>query len=317
VLDSGEDYDAILMDVQMPVMDGFEATTKIRQRWPADRLPIIAMTAHAYEAERQRCFEVGMNDHVPKPIDPVVLISTLDHWLKPRPSTTNVPPAPLAPTLAEVPDGELPLSLPPFDLQAALTRTNGKRPLLRKLIVNFGDTFAAAIPTLRSEIAAKSLDDARRLAHTLKGAAATLEIGAVAEAAAQTEDALAAGNLKDIEQLLDRLERAIRPALVASAALKTASAPTATTAAASGDYTASMPKITELRELLRRRSLRARKAFDLLEQALGMTPEATGLHPVKAALGRLDYDEALILLDRITAQNEMPGARTHPAEIML
>jgi two-component system, sensor histidine kinase and response regulator len=75
--------------------------------------------------------------------------------------------------------------------------------------------------------------------------------------------------------------------------------------------------IMELRELLRRRSLRARKTFDLLEQMLGMTPEATGLHSVKAALGRLDYAEALIMLDKITMRNERPSVRTHLAEIVL
>jgi two-component system sensor histidine kinase/response regulator len=318
VLDSGERYDAILMDVQMPEMDGLEATARIRQQWPADRLPIIAMTAHAYEAERQRCFDVGMNDHIAKPIDPILLIRTLDCWLKPRPVATDVRPAPLAPALVRLSVGELPDNLPPFDLDAALMRTNGKRSLLRKLIVNFGDTFSAVIPTLRSQIAAASLDDARRLAHTLKGAAGTLEIRAVAEAAGQTEDALAAGNLTEIDRLIDLLEQAILPALAASAALKGTSMPVAVVAAAVPDYTASMPMIMEFRELLRRRSLRARKTFDILEQTLGTTPEATGLQSVKAALGRLDYDEALTMLDKITVPNEIPSLRaTHSAEINL
>ena len=69
------------MDVQMPEMDGLEATRVIRRNWPVERLPIIAMTAHAYEEERQRCLAAGMNDHVAKPVDPAVLIRTLERWL--------------------------------------------------------------------------------------------------------------------------------------------------------------------------------------------------------------------------------------------
>ena len=94
VLNSGKRYDAILMDVQMPEMDGLEATVRIREGCPDDRLPIIAMTAHAYEADRQRCLDAGMNDHVSKPIDPALLIRTLDRWLKPRPAAGVPTPAP-------------------------------------------------------------------------------------------------------------------------------------------------------------------------------------------------------------------------------
>jgi CheY-like chemotaxis protein/HPt (histidine-containing phosphotransfer) domain-containing protein len=202
VLESGQHYDAVLMDVQMPEMDGLEATSRIRKQWPSDHLPIIAMTAHAYEAERQRCLDAGMNDHVAKPVDPILLVRTLDRWLKPRLAAAAVSPR-LEPATVTRSAGELPASLPPFDLDAALTRTNGKRPLLRKLIVDFGDTFATAIPTLRSQIAATALDDARRLVHTLKGVAGTLEIRTVAEAARQTEDALANGDMIGIDGRID------------------------------------------------------------------------------------------------------------------
>ncbi|MFO1166264.1 MAG: response regulator [Paracoccus sp. (in: a-proteobacteria)] len=66
----GDSYAAVLMDVQMPEMDGVEAIRQIRRTWSAERLPIIAMTAHAYEEDRQRCLDAGMCDHVAKPIDP-------------------------------------------------------------------------------------------------------------------------------------------------------------------------------------------------------------------------------------------------------
>jgi two-component system sensor histidine kinase/response regulator len=311
VLASGEHYDAVLMDVQMPEMDGIEATARIRRQWPSDRLPIIAMTAHAYDVERQRCLDAGMNDHVAKPVDPALLIRTLDRWLKPRPVASAV--SPLA-TIAPSSAGELPVSLPPFDLDAGLMRTNGKRSLLRKLIVDFSDTFAATIPAFRSQIAAASLDEARRLAHTLKGVAGTLEIRLVAEAARQMEDTLASGNLAGIESKLDQLEQAIRPALAAAASLKVATMPALRAAAVAVNYRASRPALIELSDLLRRRSLRARKTFNTLEQSLGTTPEAAALHPVKMALDSLNYDEALTLLDKITELDELAATQPVVAE---
>ncbi len=315
VLGSGARYDAVLMDVQMPEMDGLEATVRIREQWPADRLPIIAMTAHAYEAERQRCFDVGMDDHVTKPIEPASLIRTLNHWLKPRSVMANAEPASPVPAIAKLQADELPPTLPPFDLNAALMRMNGKQSLLRKLIINFGDTFGTTILSLREKITTASLDDARRLAHTLKGVAGTLELREVAEAASQTEDALAAGNLADIDRLLDRLEQALRPALAASTLLKGAAVSVVAGVTTTVGHADLMSLIMEFRELLQRRSLRARKAFDLLEQRLGIVPEAEGLHSVKAALARLDFDEALIMLDKVTTRNEITGARNHSVEV--
>jgi two-component system sensor histidine kinase/response regulator len=78
-------FDAVIMDVQMPVMDGLEATRIIRRHVSAEELPIIAMTAHAMEQERQLCLDAGMNDHLTKPVDPKSLTRTLGRWIKARP----------------------------------------------------------------------------------------------------------------------------------------------------------------------------------------------------------------------------------------
>jgi hypothetical protein len=81
VFAAGAHFDAVLMDVQMPVMDGLEATRLIRARIDATRLPIIAMTAHAMEQERQMCLDAGMNDHLTKPVDPKIIARTLGQWI--------------------------------------------------------------------------------------------------------------------------------------------------------------------------------------------------------------------------------------------
>jgi signal transduction histidine kinase/DNA-binding response OmpR family regulator/HPt (histidine-containing phosphotransfer) domain-containing protein len=300
VLESGEHYDVVLMDVQMPEMDGLEATTRIRQFLSADRLPILAMTAHAYEAERQRCFDAGMNDHIAKPVDPAMLVSKLNRWLKPQassPRSHEETSAAVAPLLA----GTLPPTLLPFGLDAALVRVNGKRSLLRKLIIDFGDTFGDAIPTLRRQIADGELPEARRLAHTLKGVAGALELPLVADAAARIEGSIAQGDLTDIDERIVTLESAILPALSAAAELKgVPPMPLVAHSDERTDFSALMPKIAEIRDLLERRSLGARKAFEDLEQTLADTPEKVALQGVKAALGRLNFGEALTLLDTVT-----------------
>ena len=89
-------YDVVLMDMQMPVMDGETATRQLRADPRHAGLPIIAMTANAMQADRERCFAAGMNDHVPKPIDPDVLWATLVRWLSPRPEAASHSPAPPA-----------------------------------------------------------------------------------------------------------------------------------------------------------------------------------------------------------------------------
>jgi two-component system sensor histidine kinase/response regulator len=299
-------YDAILMDVQMPEMDGIEATRHIRQTHSAAELPIIAMTAHAYEQERQNCLDAGMNDHSAKPIEPALLIEKLSTWLKPardRQTRISVRAEPAIPA-AETADKELPAELPPFDLPTALARLNGRRKVLRKLILDFGYRFADSIATLRHQIENQQWDEARRGAHTLKGTAGALEIRKVAEAARQLEDALAGHVFDDVPRLMLRLEEALGPALAAAQSLRS-EAPAAPISAAlmraaSLDYSPVTAELAELKQLLQRRSLKARKLFEAVERRLGDTPECLRLEPVREALAALDYPRALHHLDELT-----------------
>ncbi|MCX5578841.1 response regulator [Kaistia terrae] len=307
VLDSSQTYDAVLMDVQMPEMDGIEATKRIRLTIAADRLPIIAMTAHAYEQERQNCLQAGMNDHVAKPVDPELLMRTLDRWVKPRRSEEAASPvaaeasaAPVAPVAIAVID--LPAELLPFDLETALVRVNGKKALLRKLIVTFATNYRGVIATLRSEIDAGAVDDARRLAHSLKGVSGSLELRKVAEASRQLEDALAHRELANIDELVDRLDLALRPALAAARTLLPAEDTPAIAPAASLDASARSEAarlLDELRQQLTKRSMRARKTFETLEATLKGTPEASHLAEIRDPISRLDFSNALANLDAI------------------
>lgn len=215
---SGANYAAVLMDVQMPEMDGIEATLRIRQDRTAEELPILAMTAHACENERLRCFAAGMSDHIAKPVDPAQLVRTLNHWLL-RPASPNG----AAPTGNGAPIGQpardLPEVLPPFDIRAGLLRVNGKHALLQKLIVSFGVQFADCAYLLRHHVAAGEYEDARNLAHTLKGAAAALELGTVAALAANIEISLTNDRMAILQDQIDQLDLVLAQAITAANSL--------------------------------------------------------------------------------------------------
>src|SRR5205807_918407 len=154
-----EGFDVVLMDVQMPEMDGLEATASIRARERATgrHIPIIAMTAHAMKGDRERCLEAGMDDYVSKPIQASVLLQVI---------ATHVPSvAPSAHDLAEArnPAAEA------FDLQTVLARVDGDAVLLRELVEIFLDSAPRHLQDLHDALACDDAPRLARTAHTLKG----------------------------------------------------------------------------------------------------------------------------------------------------
>ncbi|MBI5580775.1 MAG: response regulator [Deltaproteobacteria bacterium] len=181
-------YDAVLMDVQMPVMDGYTATRKIREleagssKLAAGRtgIPIIAMTAHAMTGDHEKSIAAGMNDHVTKPIDPAQLFATLVKWIRPgtpaerKRAEASLPGVPGSVAVKLPPDQSLPQVLSEFDLAEGLQRLMGNRALYRKLIVNFATQYAHAAADIRSALDAADYDHAHDLVHAIKGVAGNL-----------------------------------------------------------------------------------------------------------------------------------------------
>ncbi|KFI29290.1 histidine kinase [Haematobacter massiliensis] len=201
----GSSYAAVLMDVQMPEMDGLAATRAIRALPAFSGLPIIAMTAHAHEHERQRCFDAGMDDHIAKPVDPALLVQTLDRWLKPG--------------LIEAPQSAAATGAPPIDITAALRRVSGKRDLLRRLLQHFAMAYASAPNDIAGLLHLQQPTEARRLVHALRGDAATIEAAAVRDIASDIEDMLDRGAVEEAMTQLPALEQALLPALAAVRAI--------------------------------------------------------------------------------------------------
>jgi CheY-like chemotaxis protein len=206
------DYDVVLMDMQMPVMDGIEATRIIRSNPRYENLPIVAMTANAMASDRELCLDAGMNDHIAKPIDPDQLFGVLLRWISrpehdgnaarldgafaPRPSSA-------------VSEGEL--AILGIDVRAGLKRTGSNRQRYESLLRKFADQQEAVVADIKAALAIGDGGTAERAAHSLKGAAGTLGAASLSEAAAIAEKAI---RTKDgLEDALSSLALELAPVL--------------------------------------------------------------------------------------------------------
>lgn len=195
-----DSYDLVLMDMQMPVMDGETATRHLRADPRFARLPIVAMTANAMDADRQRCFEAGMNDHVAKPIDPAALWKALARWIQPRPGLGVPqglpPPLPLRNGAAVPPSPPRPVAWPlvaGLDTALGLQRALNKPALYGDMLRRFAQGQAGAVREIGAALDAGDVGLAERLAHTLRSVAANIGAQPVADRAYQLEDLLRKG----------------------------------------------------------------------------------------------------------------------------
>ncbi|SLM32571.1 putative Histidine kinase [Desulfamplus magnetovallimortis] len=233
-------YDLVLMDIQMPVMGGYEATFRIRQNKRFNKLPIVAMTAHAMSGSRQMCIDAGMNDYVTKPIDNNHLFSVLVKWipkidnsllqdtmpediLKQEQDIDNALLKEISDTdpNSEINDDgnsektdvfyipEYMKEIPGVDLKQAMKRLNGNISLFCDLIFDFVKSSDSAIEQTRGFLDKNDLESAHHIIHTLKGSAGNLSALKIHKAAEALDSALI-NNAGQYEELLSRLDNHIK-----------------------------------------------------------------------------------------------------------
>ena len=223
-------YDLILMDVQMPVMDGLTAAREIRKKElevcehrgdrghsPTTRIPIIAMTANAVQGDREDCLEAGMDDYLQKPVTPQCLAAMLAKWLPPEPADGELVPMPGGSALSlaslpihapTAPGGASASELPIWDRAVLLARMSGDVELEKKMLATFLQFMPQQISELRKLAESGDLAAAVRQSHSIKGAAVNVGGEAMRAIAAEMERAGRAGNLDGIQTSLAGLEKA-------------------------------------------------------------------------------------------------------------
>ena len=205
-------YALVLMDIQMPVMDGYQAAEQIRQFYSYQQLPILAMTANAMSGDAERSLAAGMQGHIPKPIDEALLLSQIAKWAIPGPYDKNQAAAESTPEKNE--NRRYP-QIRGINLEQALSRINHNVELYIKLLDHLVKSYRGSAVTVSEFISRGQHDDARRYFHSLKGAAANLGLLALADKAAHLEQAVVerdvgsiADQISGLEGLLDHAEQA-------------------------------------------------------------------------------------------------------------
>lgn len=196
------DYDGVLMDCQMPIMDGFEATRQIRLNPRFAKLPILAMTANAMAGDKEKCLNSGMNDHIPKPIDMGGLFLTMAQWIKPKNKATN--------EVAEEPKQEEPaeesLEIEGVDIQSALGRVGGNKKLLLKLLKRFIETQSNVLERIEIALDGNDMQSAIREAHTIKGVSGNIGATFLYQCAENLEMTLRNGEISTLSVALKTMK---------------------------------------------------------------------------------------------------------------
>jgi CheY-like chemotaxis protein len=178
------DYDIVLMDMQMPVMDGVTASREIRKQERFRDLPVVAMTANAMQGDRDRCLAAGMNDHVAKPIEPEDLWKALLKWIKPQhPTDSAVNPQ-------AVQEVQLPAAIDGLDMANGLRRVLGKKPLYLSMLRKFVAGQKSVIEEILKALEDNLWDTAERIVHTLKGVAGNIGATSLQHLAENLETAI-------------------------------------------------------------------------------------------------------------------------------
>jgi len=333
-----EDFDGVLMDMQMPVMDGLEATRLIRTDPKLHDLPIIAMTANAMLGDRDKCLQAGMNDHVSKPVDPGLLYVTLMRWIKPA-HPPAIEPA-LNNAIEKQSDGETQPSrfgcstdgstdgssdastdrsidfsnIAGIDAKAGLNMVVGNQALYQTILGKFHASQALSLQEIQTALAANNRSQAIHLAHTLKGVSGNIGASKLHNAAATLETALMQNDAPINQKLLNNTLTQLNEVVDGIARWKERNQPEQNKPSA-GTADASAV-ITEMRALLHEYNADAVNMIDALESALADMPCSSHISQLRQHLSAYDFDAALESLDQIELIRSNESDRMNQAELI-
>lgn len=290
-----EPFELVLMDIQMPELDGVEATALIRQDDELKNIPVIAMTAHALVEDRQRCLEAGMDEHITKPLDAGELVRTLSRWLKMEMVTR----------VQQASDSVPGLALKRFDVEAGLKRLNGNKTLYLSLLKDFGASHVNFVDRLRDQ---PTVEACMALAHSLKGVAGNLGAKEVYNAAYAIEYEARAYKKFPSPQQLQQLEKSLSQAIFEIESLEvSAQEEVSSKSAESFDPQVTLEAFDTLLELLDEGDT---AAMDLLESLEGQL-RCAGLHQelgdLQTEIRNFDFEKATTLTQELKVKLAAKG----------
>lgn len=299
-------FDAVLMDLQMPIMDGFEATRHIRAQSRGRRLPILAMTAAVMTHDKEAAIAAGMDDHIAKPIDFAKLVQALVKWI-PATGMRGAGERPERSRKDTSDELERPFELPPLDLVDAVAQLGGGWALMRTVLNTCKQDFAEAASTLEQFLQAADWESAVRLVHTLKGLAGTVGAKELQRIAQRFEAELG------VRQTAARDEFEVELAKVSAAisAFTRQGEARRSAIGASADEPATLngllPRLHELESLLAQNRVKAKQMAETLAGQLAGTPLADPFREVVALARQLKFREASVRLATMLEQTEGSG----------
>ncbi len=302
IRDNPSFFDIILMDLQMPKMDGYEATRRIRDIPSQDSaIPIIAMTADAVGDVRERVLNEGMNDYIPKPVDPALLFTILVRWIQPGKRRLYEENGAISSEYDEKREEEFP-DLPGLDTAAAIARLGGDQEAYALLLKKFCHHHAHTDQEIREALHVGDVELARRLAHTIKGVAGNIGADQLYAAAKDLETTLKQETSQAWTDTLDEMSRILEHIVQTISTL-----PCPEDGQTSSEQASSEPLpleeiaafIDELETLLNDDDTRAVRRVATLKKALQNVSMEPELQQLEAALGEYDFDNALDVLQRI------------------
>ena len=310
----GQLYDLVLMDMQMPVMDGVTATRLIRETCSAQVLPVVAMTANAMQSDKERCLAAGMNGVVSKPVDPDALWRAMLTWIKPRAGLGQAIPAPAPEPAAPPPTEEVvpapghTENMPPWlealrhvdglEVSVGLRMSNHKPPLYQTMLGRFVTSQEGTVRAIQQALGNADAALAERLAHTLKGLAASLGAAPLSRIAAEMEHALhVRADVQLLAPLIQQAQRqlqALVDAIKATHGLIIEPAQADDQTLTTEQYKEMQPVIQQLKRLLEQDNSEALVLWETHASRLrAMLAQAAA---VEQALHQFDFDVALRLL---------------------
>jgi CheY-like chemotaxis protein/HPt (histidine-containing phosphotransfer) domain-containing protein len=290
-------YDAVLMDLQMPVMDGYTATRHIRGELGLVELPVLAMTASATAEDSARTLEAGMNAHITKPIDPPNLFRTLARWVSGEELR--------APLEAVAPTASVGLALAGIDTEAGIARVGGSESAYRRLLGKFCQNQQNVVVELDGHLRAGDQEAAVRAVHSLKGAAGALGIVALQALAGELEEALGESLEAVGDEALQRLQEQLDKTLdvIDSAQGEDAAGSDPATRPAEIDA-ALLEQLGLLQQQLEDFDSEADDTLRALLSGLNGSPAAEQLAPLAALVSAYDMEAAAQQLAQIIPRME-------------